>query len=60
LLVHDNVMECSVSKEKINYHETIHYGARGTKETISDRAIGMKSRFVGHRFIKQAKNGVSD
>jgi len=30
------------------------------KETIWDCAIGMKSRCVGHRFLKQTKNRVSD
>jgi len=35
LLVHDNITECNVSQEKKgNYHETIHDGARGIKETI--------------------------
>jgi len=32
----------------------------GIKETIQDSAIGTKSRFVGHLFLKQAKNRVSD
>ena len=30
------------------------------KETVQDSDIGMKSWFVGHRFLKQAKNHVSD
>jgi len=30
------------------------------KENIQDSAVGMKSLFVGNRFLKQAKNRVSD
>jgi len=45
---------------KIIYHETIHDVAVGIKGTIQDRVIGMKSRNVGHRFLTQAKNLVSD
>jgi len=45
---------------KTNYHETIHDGAIGIKGTIYDSAIGMKSRLVGHCFLTQAKNHVSD
>ena len=47
-------------KNNINYHETIHDGAIGIKVTIQDSAVGMKNRFVGHLFLKQAKNRVSD
>jgi len=45
---------------KTNFHETIHDGAIGMKGTIWNSTIGMKSRFVGHRFLTQGKNGVSD
>jgi len=37
--------------KKRNYHETIHDGAIG----IYGSAVCMESRFVGHRFLKQAK-----
>jgi len=47
-------------QKKRNYHETIFDDAIGITGTIEDSAIGMKSRFVGHRFLKQAKNRVSD
>ena len=36
-------------KQRRKYHETIH-----------DGAVGMKNRFVGDSFLKQAKNRVSD
>ena len=42
-------------KKQWNYHETIHDGAIGIKETSQYSAIGMKSRFVSHRFLKLAK-----
>jgi len=45
---------------KTNYHETIHDGAIDVKGTISDCAIGMKSRIVDHRLLTQPKNRVSD
>jgi len=60
LLVNDNTADCNVSQEKRNYYETIHDGAIGIKETILNSAIGMESLFVGHCFLKQAKNRVSD
>jgi len=47
-------------KKKVNYLETIHDGAIGINETMNDVAVDMKKRFVGHRFLKQAKNRVSD
>jgi len=43
-------------KKKRNYYET----TTGMKQTIQDRAIGLESWFVRHRFLKQAKNRVSD
>ena len=49
LLVNDNTVVCNVSRGKRNNYKTIH-----------DGAVGMKSRFVGHRFLKQARNRVSD
>jgi len=45
---------------KTNYHETIHDGAIDVKGNIQDSAMGMKSRIVGHRFLTQPKNRVSD
>ena len=42
-------------KKKRNFHETVHDGTVGIRETT-----GMKSRFVGHRFLKQGKNCVND
>jgi len=45
-------------KKKRNYHETIHNGAIGVKETFWDSAMDTKSRLVG--FLKQAKNLVDD
>jgi len=36
--------------KKKNYHETIHDGAIGIKETIENSAVSMKSRFVGQCF----------
>jgi len=53
LLVNGNTAECSVSQENRSYQETIRNEAIGIKEVNS--TIGMKSRFVGHRFMKQAK-----
>jgi len=47
-------------KIKRNYQESIHNGAVGIKETIYDSAVRIESRFEGHRFLKQAKNRVSD
>ena len=47
-----------MSQEKRNYHETIHDGAIGIKDTIQDSAKGMKSWLVGH--CLQAKNRVID
>jgi len=46
LLVSDNDMECNDSQEKnkLLYQDSIHGGAGG-----------MNSRFVGNRFLKQAK-----
>jgi len=49
LLVNDYNAECNVSQKK-NYYEAVHDGAIGITETISDSAISMKSRFVGHCF----------
>ena len=43
-------------KKKWNYYETIHDGGIGQKETIYYGAIGKKSLFIGHRFLKHAKN----
>jgi len=51
LLVNDSSAECDVSQEIKNYHEIIHYGAIGMKETIQDSAIGIKGGFVSHRFF---------
>jgi len=34
LSVNDNTAECNVSQEKRNYHETIHDGTIGIKETF--------------------------
>jgi len=60
LLVSANTAECNVSQHKRNYHETIYDSAIGIKGTIKDFSVGMKSRIVGYRFLKQAKNRESD
>jgi len=58
LLGNGNTAACNVSHEKNKMSRND--GAICVKETIWDCAIGKKSRFVGHRFLKQAKNLVSD
>jgi len=47
MLVNDNTAEYNVSRKKRNYHEAIHHGPTGVKQTFWDSAIDMKSRLVG-------------
>ena len=54
LLVNNNIVECNVYEEKMKLSRNycIHDGAIGIKETIWCSATGMKSLFIGHRFLK--------
>jgi len=55
LLVNNNSAEYNAF-----FKETQYDGAVYIKETISDSAAGIKSQLVGHYFLKQARNLVSD
>jgi len=56
LLVNDNLAECNVSQEKMQLSTM----ALWAQKKLSSVALGMKSLFVGHRFLKQAKTRGSD
>jgi len=60
LFVSGNATECNVYQEEKLSRSYQGWRHVSTKRTTKNSAIGMKSRFIVHRFLKQTKNRVSD